>query len=327
MTNPFLPPCPFCGAAAEPDDRFCPSCGRDLYDPEAAGIPPPLPAPLQPPPLPASPSPSSRGKGVPGWAVALMVAGGAALLAGGGWLGYRSFADSASAGRAPAGTEASSGGQDDRIPSAGGDDLAPEGREPEMEPADGTTSSGSGWEPEEEVRVPPAAPEQSAPPVQDRPRERKDNKADTRPPSSTAPKPKPRAQPSSPGVPAPDPAPVPDTDSSAEQPAAESKGPAAAPAPSPPEPAIVFSKTYECSRYAEFHVDPEEALVTVDGKEIGKADRWDGMHFRKGYKFPGPGTYAVKLSLQGYRTEWVKIVVRPEAKKKTAKVDLELAKE
>jgi hypothetical protein len=89
----------------------------------------------------------------------------------------------------------------------------------------------------------------------------------------------------------------------------------------------VFAKTYECRQTAEFHVDPEKTLVTVDGREIGKADQWDGMFFRKGYAFPGPGAYTVKLSLPGYRTEWVQIVVRPEAKKKTAMVELELAEE
>jgi hypothetical protein len=107
----------------------------------------------------------------------------------------------------------------------------------------------------------------------------------------------------------------------------------AAPSPAPPataqpsDPPPAFSRTYTCRETAEFHVDPEEALVTVDGKLIGKADDWDGMAFGKGHRFPGPGAYTVKLSLEGYRTEWVRIVVNPQAKKKTAKVELELAEE
>jgi len=72
-------------------------------------------------------------------------------------------------------------------------------------------------------------------------------------------------------------------------------------------------------------VAPESAQVTVEGNTIGKADDWDGTFGGKAYEFPGPGTYAVKLSLRGYRTEWIRVIVRPEAKAKTVEVELDLA--
>jgi hypothetical protein len=71
-------------------------------------------------------------------------------------------------------------------------------------------------------------------------------------------------------------------------------------------------------------VDPEEALVEIEGKIIGIADDWDGKGGGKVYQFPGPGTYYVKLSLKGYKTAWVAIVITPQAKHENADVDLEL---
>ncbi len=92
------------------------------------------------------------------------------------------------------------------------------------------------------------------------------------------------------------------------------------PAPVRPTP----SKTFACRKGAEFHVDPEETLVTVEGRLLGKADDWDGMGGGKAYIFPGPGSYLVKLELTGYRTTWIEIVVSPSAKKEIVNVDTEL---
>jgi len=98
---------------------------------------------------------------------------------------------------------------------------------------------------------------------------------------------------------------------------------AVAPAP-PPTPTPPIQMVYECREGAIFGVDPEETLVTINGTTIGKADDWDDAGGGKKYLFGGAGTYYVKLSLQDYRTAWVKIVVRPGAAEEYADVDLDL---
>lgn len=101
--------------------------------------------------------------------------------------------------------------------------------------------------------------------------------------------------------------------------------PIAAPSPSPtptPTPPIVM--TYFGRHGAVFNVSPEEALVEVEGKVIGIADDWDGKGGGKVYEFSRPGTYYAKLSLRGYKTAWVAIVITPSAKEENADVDWEL---
>jgi eukaryotic-like serine/threonine-protein kinase len=96
-------------------------------------------------------------------------------------------------------------------------------------------------------------------------------------------------------------------------------------APSEPvAPGVKLAGVFEASRGAEFHVDPEDTLVTIDGKVLGIADDWDNMGGGKQWVAPGPGEYLVKLTLQGYRTAWIKIVVQPGAKRKFADVDTDL---
>jgi hypothetical protein len=92
----------------------------------------------------------------------------------------------------------------------------------------------------------------------------------------------------------------------------------------PPTPTPPIEMVYECREGAIFGVDPEEALVTVNGTAIGTADEWDDAGGGQKYVFGGAGTYYVKLSLQDYRTAWVKIIVRPGAEEEFAKVDLDL---
>ena len=82
--------------------------------------------------------------------------------------------------------------------------------------------------------------------------------------------------------------------------------------------------TFKCSKGAEFNVSPEDAKVTIDGHTIGKADDWDGVGGGKTYEFSGPGTYYVKLTLKGYKTTWVKIIVDPDAGDEIADVDTSL---
>jgi serine/threonine-protein kinase len=92
--------------------------------------------------------------------------------------------------------------------------------------------------------------------------------------------------------------------------------------PAPPPPPI--TAVFETRRAAEFHVDPEDALITIDGRPIGKADDWDDMGGGKQWVFTAPGEHLVELSLSGYRTAWIKIVVRPDAKSDVADVDTDL---
>ncbi|HLE60854.1 MAG TPA: serine/threonine-protein kinase [Thermoanaerobaculaceae bacterium] len=87
----------------------------------------------------------------------------------------------------------------------------------------------------------------------------------------------------------------------------------------PPVVAIFY-----CQRGAEFNVSPEETIVTVDGREIGKADDWDGKGDGQTYVFSRPGKHYVRLALPGYRTTWVEIVVDPAANDEIADVDTRL---
>jgi serine/threonine-protein kinase len=89
----------------------------------------------------------------------------------------------------------------------------------------------------------------------------------------------------------------------------------AQPTPEPTVPAVVA--IFYCQRGAEFNVSPEEAIVTVDGKEIGRAAG-------QTYVFSRPGRHYVKLVLPGFRTTWIEIVVDPAAKDEIADVDTRL---
>jgi hypothetical protein len=81
---------------------------------------------------------------------------------------------------------------------------------------------------------------------------------------------------------------------------------------------------FYCQRGAEFNVTPEDAIVTVDGKVIGKADDWDGKGGGRTYIFSRPGRHLVKLALRGYRTNWIEIVVSSMAQDEIADVDITL---
>lgn len=94
------------------------------------------------------------------------------------------------------------------------------------------------------------------------------------------------------------------------------------PTPTPTRPPVVA--TYFGREGAVFNVSPEEALVEIEGKVIGTADDWDGKGGGRVYRFPNPGTYYARLSLQGYRTVWVAIVIAPSAGDEEADVDWEL---
>jgi len=74
----------------------------------------------------------------------------------------------------------------------------------------------------------------------------------------------------------------------------------------------------------EFHVSPEETVVSIDGRRIGIADDWDGSGGGRAYDFRAPGTYYARLSLRGYRTTWIKIVARPGAEEEIVDVTTSL---
>jgi serine/threonine-protein kinase len=96
-------------------------------------------------------------------------------------------------------------------------------------------------------------------------------------------------------------------------------------APPPLEsPVPAVTAIFYCQRGAEFNVSPEETIVTVDGKEIGKADDWDGKGGGQTYVFSRPGQHNVKLALPGYRTTWIEVVVDPAASDEIVDVDTTL---
>ncbi len=118
------------------------------------------------------------------------------------------------------------------------------------------------------------------------------------------------------------------------QPSAQSPGAGAAPPQAAaaaleakparqPQPPRVFA-TYECRRGAKFRIDPDKAMVTVDGRRIGISDDWDDRGGGKVWYFSRSGTHYAKLSLSGYRSELVKIVVRASAEEEVADVQLDL---
>lgn len=89
--------------------------------------------------------------------------------------------------------------------------------------------------------------------------------------------------------------------------------------PTPP-----IEKTFTCQKGAKFNVSPEDAEVYIEGKKIGIADDWDDMGGGKVFKFSQPGSYYVRLVLKGYKTAWLKVVVKPDAKEEVANIDTEL---
>ena len=99
------------------------------------------------------------------------------------------------------------------------------------------------------------------------------------------------------------------------------------PPPTPtPTPTPPVEATFTCSSGAEFHVDPEEAEVALDGRVIGIADDWDDAGGGRTWMFDHPGMYYARFSLARYRTAWVKIVVEPGEREEICNIDFELAK-
>ncbi len=88
-------------------------------------------------------------------------------------------------------------------------------------------------------------------------------------------------------------------------------------------PDVEFVEEYACRSYMEFHVDPEEALITVNGTLLGEADDWDGSGGGDEYR-PEPGRYEVMITHPKYPTIWVLAFMDPEAEKKKCDIDPEM---
>jgi len=127
-------------------------------------------------------------------------------------------------------------------------------------------------------------------------------------------------------------APVPPAPGTAPPPAAGAVAPpagapaAAAAQKAPPPPPPPFEKTYECRKYAAFKIEPDTAIVTVDGEIIGIADEWADTPRTKKYEFEKEGVHYVRLSHRDYKTIWLRFIVSEKADDKTAEVELEMKK-
>ncbi|MGE5235016.1 MAG: protein kinase domain-containing protein [Acidobacteriota bacterium] len=93
------------------------------------------------------------------------------------------------------------------------------------------------------------------------------------------------------------------------------------PTPAPtPTPRLLG--VFACSHSAEFNVSPDDAELAINGTSLGLVSSLD----EKTYVFPHPGVYYARMTLAGYRTAWVKIVVAADAHTEKAEIELELEK-
>ncbi len=119
----------------------------------------------------------------------------------------------------------------------------------------------------------------------------------------------------------------------AQAPAADTSAAAKAPSQSAAAgfvvPQVVF-EVYEARRAAQFNIRPDNALISINGVAIGRAEDWGGGTFSGGgrpYPFSVPGDYYVELRADGYQTTWIKIVITPTAKDLTVRVKTKLPKQ
>lgn len=96
------------------------------------------------------------------------------------------------------------------------------------------------------------------------------------------------------------------------------------PPPPTPTPTPPISGTIECQKDLRFKVEPDEAVVTINGEVVGRA-----KSFKKEdeLELPGPGVYYVKLSSPGYRSHWLKVKAHDGAEKETGKIEIKLSKD
>mgnify|MGYP001767025081 CR=1 FL=1 len=107
--------------------------------------------------------------------------------------------------------------------------------------------------------------------------------------------------------------------------------PAAAPESTrtPPAPRVEFAAVVECRQGIQFAVEPKDARVELAGRVIGVArDFGGGLVGRVSGRiltFQGAGSYEIWLALEGYAPARIKVVVKPEAEKRIARIELDLA--
>jgi len=91
-------------------------------------------------------------------------------------------------------------------------------------------------------------------------------------------------------------------------------------------PNVDLASTVESRRSVLFQIHPESAQLTINGVAIGPADDWDGFGGGRAYTIPYAGDYYVEIVAEGYQTEWVKVVISPEARDSTARVRMRMDK-
>ena len=99
--------------------------------------------------------------------------------------------------------------------------------------------------------------------------------------------------------------------------------PVVPPPPPKPTPTPPIAETIECRNAIAFKVEPEEAVVTVNGEVIGRARLYSEDD---AFEFPTPGRYYLRISSPGYEEYWLRVDVHPEAEKKTRTVKVKLSK-
>ena len=92
-----------------------------------------------------------------------------------------------------------------------------------------------------------------------------------------------------------------------------------APSTSAAQKASRVAATYECRTAVKFSIEPDTAGVSMDGRNIGIAESF----YHRAYPLR-PGTHYAKLTLRGYRTETIKILVRSTASDDNADIKLKL---
>ncbi|HEX4955035.1 MAG TPA: protein kinase [Thermoanaerobaculia bacterium] len=97
-------------------------------------------------------------------------------------------------------------------------------------------------------------------------------------------------------------------------------------APEPqPAPVVRRPADYGCREGVEFHIDPEDADVWIDGGRIGIADQWDGIGIKGKVWRPGAGFYEACFTHPGYRRLCTTISVEAGMGEKVCEIELDLA--
>jgi serine/threonine-protein kinase len=102
----------------------------------------------------------------------------------------------------------------------------------------------------------------------------------------------------------------------------------AVPPPPAPAPAAQSSAdyTFRTRRAFQAHVEPDQARMRVDGREVGIADDWDDSGGGRSFPIGRQGTHRVRFTLPGYRDLDIDVIVTPEAEEDDVEVEAELSR-